>query len=327
MASAVVALRSGDPEVVANVREVARWWEADLVVRPPGAPPPPAHVHVDSVREGSAAQPRWPMRGTIAVVRAPGDESHAIALPDGIGELADAVGRALSTRGGRRVGVVGACGGAGASVVAAMLARTAAAHRVVTLLDLAGGLDSLLGIEDEPGPRWGDLRVEHAPYAGERLRAALPTWHGVALLAGDARGLPAATLATHVGDVVGACSELTVCDLGRSPGLSCEDMVVVTTPEPGAVARAVVLVQRLGTATREATAARVHLAVRGLPGVRIAAQDVARVCGVSEAIELPHMRRLPGDLARGVAPGDRPRAHLTRAVARLAYRLGAGAKP
>lgn len=61
----------------------------------------------------------------------------------------------------RLVAVVGACGGAGASVLAAALARAWRRHGPgTTLVDLdvpGAGVEVLLGTEDERGSRWTDL--------------------------------------------------------------------------------------------------------------------------------------------------------------------------
>ena len=60
------------------------------------------------------------------------------------------------------IGVVGGCGGAGASTFACVLAATAATGWPAVLVDLdpvAGGIDVLLGIEAVPGARWSGLRL------------------------------------------------------------------------------------------------------------------------------------------------------------------------
>ena len=74
--------------------------------------------------------------------------------------------------------VCGAAGGAGASTLAAAMARVAAGAHPVTLIDAddrSGGLDLLLGLEETPGIRWPELRLGEGTVDGADLRAALPT--------------------------------------------------------------------------------------------------------------------------------------------------------
>ncbi|WP_067718606.1 septum site-determining protein Ssd [Nocardia yamanashiensis] len=88
---------------------------------------------------------------------------------------------------GAVVAIAGACGGAGASTLAAAVALTAATHyRDRTLLiDAApygGGLDLLLGIEQNPGLRWPDLAIENGRISAVALHQALPAISGVSVL-------------------------------------------------------------------------------------------------------------------------------------------------
>ncbi|WP_460490798.1 septum site-determining protein Ssd, partial [Corynebacterium nasicanis] len=71
----------------------------------------------------------------------------------------------------------GAAGGAGASTLAAALARVATRSHPTTLLDAvdhSGGLDLLLGVEETPGIRWPELRLGEGTVDAVDLRAALP---------------------------------------------------------------------------------------------------------------------------------------------------------
>ncbi|PWD50709.1 hypothetical protein C8046_08650 [Serinibacter arcticus] len=154
----VVALRTGDPRLVAAVRDVVEWLEGDVVVRPPGAPPVPAHAHLDDATLAAPASPTWGTTAIAVAVSAPdGDPAPTavgvLQLPRDTGVLADAITVHAASSASRTVGVVGARGGVGASVTAALLARSAVdTGRSAGLVDLGGGLDVVLGIEDEPGP-------------------------------------------------------------------------------------------------------------------------------------------------------------------------------
>lgn len=84
----------------------------------------------------------------------------------------------------------GASGGIGTSVCAALLAACLADVGVVcSLVDVdvpGGGMDVLLGIEHHEGLRGGDLPSLGSATEAERLRADMPRWHEVAVLATDA---------------------------------------------------------------------------------------------------------------------------------------------
>ena len=80
---------------------------------------------------------------------------------------------------GRTIAVVGACGGAGASVFAAALAAAGQRRgRPVILADCdpwGSGLDVLLGIEDEGGLHWDELAAPSGRLPPDALHRALPS--------------------------------------------------------------------------------------------------------------------------------------------------------
>ncbi|HEV6952414.1 MAG TPA: septum site-determining protein Ssd [Promicromonospora sp.] len=95
---------------------------------------------------------------------------------------------------GRVIGVVGACGGAGASVVAACAAhglRRRGERATLVDLDAHGpGIDLALGTERAPGARWPDLAEARGDVDGAGVVAALPRWGAVPVLSGTARSEP-----------------------------------------------------------------------------------------------------------------------------------------
>ncbi|MGZ4593310.1 MAG: septum site-determining protein Ssd [Kineosporiaceae bacterium] len=103
-----------------------------------------------------------------------------VFLPDAQAWLVDRLGEAGDgpTRGGLTVAVLGGRGGAGASTLAAALARVAAGTGVSTMLvdadPIGGGIDMVLGREDASGLRWPDLASAAGRVSAESLRAALP---------------------------------------------------------------------------------------------------------------------------------------------------------
>jgi hypothetical protein len=95
-------------------------------------------------------------------------------LVDLLAEVVD--GRA--PRSDRGLAVLGGCGGAGASVLAAATATTAARRGDEALLvdadPLGGGLDLALGTESADGLRWSGLAVSGGRIAAGALQQALP---------------------------------------------------------------------------------------------------------------------------------------------------------
>lgn len=82
-----------------------------------------------------------------------------------------------------------ATAGIGTSTLAALLARELAERGLKCVLvdaDLnGGGLDVLLGVEDEDGTRFGDVSAPLGKIDGKALLRELPSWDGVPLLACD----------------------------------------------------------------------------------------------------------------------------------------------
>lgn len=155
--------------------------------------------------------------------------------------------------------VVGGHGGAGTSTFAAVLARTASRSRRATVLldaDPSGaGLDLLLGAEEAPGLRWGDVTGETGSIAGQALSAALPSVSDqlrVLTRARDDSAPLSAETALAVVDAARSVGSTVIADLGRgadpsSAGLleSADLTVVVTAASVPAVAATRKLVARL----------------------------------------------------------------------------------
>ena len=91
---------------------------------------------------------------------------------------------------GRTIGVMGARGGVGASCLAAALAAESALRAPTALVDLdlgGGGLDVLLGIENDGGLRWPDLGAARGQVAADDVVPLLPTWERASVLSCDHR--------------------------------------------------------------------------------------------------------------------------------------------
>lgn len=109
-----------------------------------------------------------------------------LPLPGGSEELLSRLAELARPRAASVLfGVVGGCGGAGASSFAARLAAAARGHGPVTLVDadpLGGGLDLLVEAPGADGIGWADT-AGLGPDDGEALRDGLPQVDGISLLA------------------------------------------------------------------------------------------------------------------------------------------------
>lgn len=149
--------------------------------------------------------------GAVGVIELPRDEQRLVELIANFhAPTSDAV----------VVGVVGGCGGAGASTLAAALAVTAAHRASAAVVDadrFGGGLDVLLGAERRTGPRWPDLLDTRGRIDPRALSAAVVTASGVAVLAhgrGESPPVPASVAAT-VMDAFRSSYTTVVVDLPR----------------------------------------------------------------------------------------------------------------
>ena len=231
--------------------------------------------------------------------------------------------RAPHRRGGVTIAVIGGHGGAGASTLAAATAICAAeGPRPTMLLDVdpyGPGADLLLGLEDDPGLRWDDLRVEGGDVHAAALFAALPSGPGgVAVLAPRRGGRTpvSAGAARAVMNAGAGDGDVVVVDLPRRIDDTAAELlaavgsvVVVTTATVGGCAATRQL-------TRELTrlSGRVGLVVRGpAPGGLTVRQ-------VQEALGLPLLAgcraepRLAGAVETGALRLTR-RSPLRRAAA------------
>jgi secretion/DNA translocation related CpaE-like protein len=222
----------------------------------------------------------------------------------------------MSAQEHRRIGVVGASGGLGASTLTASLALRAArapGGAVCVDADLTGGgIDVTVGVEHEPGLRWGDLGGVDGPIAGGELLAALPRQADCPVLAagvsaGDVR-LPA--VMTVLDALAGACA-VTVIDLPRHAGHRqavaewCDVVVLLCGMSVRGLADGEVVAGGLVEQERDT-----RLVLRCGPRRGHLAEAVAA------HLDLPLLGRLPddpgiaSDADRGHPPGERDRSPL-----------------
>jgi len=258
----------------------------------------------------SRAEPRatdWPL--VIAV-----GAQRILAMPEEEAELVSALSDAAESgreaqRRGAVLAVIGARGGAGASVFATALAHAATHPLLVDLDPWGGGLELVVGSEGESGLRWSDLALQGGRIGWPALRAALPEHRGIAVLsAGRAGGHVDAAALDAVVDAGSRGGATVICDLPRratpavETALASADLVAVVTP---ADVRSCAAATAIGEWLVGANA-NVGLVVRGPAPGGLTAAEVARAVG------LPHlasMRAQPGVASALEHDGLRPRRH------------------
>jgi secretion/DNA translocation related CpaE-like protein len=241
---------------------------------------------------------------------------HVVSLPEGeewlVGALADA-GRRRAEGAGRVVSVVGGRGGAGSSVLAAVIAGRARTRGTRVLLvdcdPLGGGLDLVVGAEDMEGLRWPGLALGAGRVAAASLHDALPSPDGaLTVLSCDRTGAgPEPDAAAAVVEAGRRAGETVVCDLPRHLSdtalavVDVSDLVIVVVPaEVRAVAAAARVAEPLA-----ARGAVVRVVVRGPAPGGLDGTDVARALGLEVLVSVPAEPGLAHDLDHGRLPGAR----------------------
>jgi secretion/DNA translocation related CpaE-like protein len=204
------------------------------------------------------------------------------------------------------------------------------AHRcfLVDADPLGGGLDLVLGAEDQDGLRWPDLAEARGRVSARALMSLVPRAHGVGLLAWD-RGLPAAVSADAVASVLDAAargSDLVVVDLPRAgdaavdAAASAVDTLLLLVP---AEVRAVAAARRVHQRYVELVA-DVRVVVRGPCPSGLDAAAVAAALGLPLAGSMRADKALGHALEHGILPAARHRGPLASLARRLVADLGVG---
>ncbi len=321
---AVTATLAVQPVLVSDPADVRGLWaSASLVLVGPDA-------------AGALAGLRLPARRGLLLVGRDQDPAAAVRFSTALGAAvltlpsgAEALAAAVGGRGprppgaGRLLAVIGGSGGVGTSTTAAGLALVAARRGTrAALVDLdegGGGLDLLLGAEQQDGWRWPRLAGARG-FLGD-LRGQLPVVEGVDLLSVDRLATAAPRLAAEVVEPV-------LLSLLRSHALVVVDLPREPTPAASEVLRQadeVLLVVRAdvrGVAAGRASARALSPACTTLRVLaRCARRGVVASDAAAEALGLPPAGVVPDDPAvalaaeRGEPPARAPRSVLARSCA------------
>lgn len=323
----VVAASGGQLRTVENLREAAPFWDtapvvllgSDLADLPPRGRSPAVLVGLNADGDGL-----WHLAAAIGAER-------VAVLPDAASWLAEYLTRSRSPgSGGTVLGIVGGCGGAGASTAAVWLAHAAAQEGLRVLLvdgdPWGGGLELALAAEEMPGLRWPDLADASGTIDPRQLADSLPLAGGFPFLSWPGNkerhnGVDHAVVA-GVLDAARRGHELVLVDIGRGReelrSLASEcDRIIVVAP---AQLRAVVATARL---LQDLPAVETVLVVRGKSGAVLDAELIAESVGLPLAGIMPDVRSAAAatELGRLLDAGRRRRV---RRFAAMMLDFGAG---
>ena len=209
------------------------------------------------------------------------------------------------SRTGRRgavVAVIAGRGGAGASVFATALARTAPEALLIDADPWSGGIDLVLGSEDDAGLRWPDLVLQGGRLNYAALRDALPRHHGVSVLSASRAGgdIDAAPLGAVI-DAGSRGGATVVCDVPRrstaaaETALESSDLAVVVAPADVRSCAAAAAVARWVSSVNP----NAGVIVRGPAPGGLRSSDVAEIVGLPLLAAMRPQSGVAGTLERG----------------------------
>ncbi|WP_416428647.1 septum site-determining protein Ssd [Paenarthrobacter nicotinovorans] len=298
-AKRVVAAAGGTLRTAVSMTEAVHGWDsADVVLvgsdvreLPPRRRPP--SVLLGRAGEGDGL---WRLAAALGADR-------VAVLPEAAAWLAEYLSMSgAPDPGGTVTGIVGGCGGAGASTAAIWLAQAAASEGVSTLLidgdPWGGGLELALTDGSVPGLRWPDFQESRGSIDPAQFRDSLPAAGGFAYLSWpgtrEAVKSPDAGAVAAIMDAARRGFELIIVDLGRSGegvgrlAWDCDKLLLLTTAHlRSAVASARIL--------NELPPVETGLIVRGSNASPVSPSFIA------ESLGLPLVGVVPE--VRGVAAG------------------------
>ncbi|MDP9936163.1 secretion/DNA translocation related CpaE-like protein [Paenarthrobacter nicotinovorans] len=239
-AKRIVAAAGGTLRTAEGVSEAVHGWDsADVVLVGSDVRELPPRRRAPSVLLGKASDGDglWRMAAALGAER-------VAVLPDAASWLAEHLTMSGSPDpGGTVMGIVGGCGGAGASTAAIWLAQAAASQGVSTLLidgdPWGGGLELAVTDEPVPGLRWPDFQESRGSMDPVQFRDSLPVAGGFTYLSWPGTREPVqspdAGAIAAIMDAARRAFELTFVDLGRSSegvgrlSWDCDNLLLLTT--------------------------------------------------------------------------------------------------
>lgn len=311
--------------VVADGGGLLRRWQTSSMVL----------LGADQV--GATADLRPPRRSGVVLVSSGPVDTDLLrpALDLGVGEVAElpSAGAWLATAladlehataDARVVGVLGGCGGAGATTFAAALGQVGARSGATLVLDAdpwGPGVDRVLGLEQADGVGWEQLAGSHGRLAARDLREGVPRRGHLGVLTWRRGGVPRLPAPDQVGEVLAAARrghDLVVIDLPRlgeardQLAAHCDLVVVVVPTTVAGVASSVRAAAGLDTP------ARAGLVLRG----RATDEEAAcRATGLPLLATMGSQRGMDEAVDLGLGPVRSFRGPLGRAAAEVLDRV------
>jgi secretion/DNA translocation related CpaE-like protein len=330
----LAAAAGATPEVARDLSTALRAWSrapavvvgADLLAGLARmGPPRRSAVHVAGW--GTAGEDVFRAALTVGA-------EHVVELPEGAPWLTALLTDIGDDPGGRglTLGVVGGCGGAGATTFACALGQAAALTGPALVIDadpLGPGVDRVLGMEEQAGVRWPDLAHTTGRLGSRSLREALPRRGHLGALSWTRGPAPraAAPDPVVVREVLSAAArghQTVVLDLPRGDeGVElvsrCDEVLIVVTPSITGIASATRLVD--GLVERQGGPGdgpgHVSLVVRG---AGVAPEAVARAVGLPVRTAMADQRGLAEAIDLGLGPLRSRRGPLARAAGEVLAR-------
>lgn len=212
-------------------------------------------------------------------------------------------------RSSRVIGVLGATGGLGTSLIASSLASLfAQTNKSVVLAETnfcSGGLDVLWGIEDSKGTRWADLIYPSGRIAPQDLYRSLPKVSGVSILSTDSQDGRTPTNYSELLNDLAQAVDILIVDLAKSLDTSavellesCTDLVMVT----GSTIRSTSATNQLMQLIPKLASAK--LVVRMIPGTGLDSLNVSKTLGLELLGSVATDQKVVEHLEQGLNPSD-----------------------
>lgn len=207
------------------------------------------------------------------------------------------------------VGVLGATGGLGTSLIASWLAiMFAQSNNSVALAETnfcSGGLDVLWGIEETKGTRWADLIYSSGRIAPQDLYRSLPKANGISILSTDSQDGRAPNNSVEIISDLSQSVEVLVIDLAKSNEAGaaelvelCTDLVIVTGSTIRSTSATNQLIQLIPNL------AKAKLIVRMIPGSGLDAINVSKTLGLQLLGTVATDQKIVEHLEQGLSPTD-----------------------
>ena len=229
-------------------------------------------------------------------------------------------------RNAKVIGVIGASGGIGASLLASQIATDYAKSKHIVLLTelskTSGGLDVLWGIEEDKGLRWSDLAGNNKLFFNQDFLRALPSSNSVAILSTDTKNINAELGVINKIQQLQKCVDVLVIDLAN--------------PESSNFTEAVELcdyvIFMVGSTIRSVSAAnqlkliypkllKSKLVVRNLAGTSLAALNIAKTLDLHLVGEITSDLKIVEQLEQGISPAQISTGSISKAIADIRVEL------